>query len=314
MATAMNQSIPVSATAEVSGGRYLEWSPIVVGTLGTLAILTVLMTFGAALGLSVTSAQPYAGMSAKAVGLLGGAYAVIAHVLSFCAGGYLAGRMRTPWVTSDAGESQFRDGGYGFAVWALGVVLAAVLATSGVAGVVRSAVSATSTVAAAGVAGAAANSALPQVSMAPVDYAVDRILAPGASGAPASTQGAPAQSPASRTELAPSVARIFAATSGNAQLPQADKATLAAMVSSRTGLAQADAEKRVDEAFAELKAAEQKARDAADAARRAALIAAFAVAATLAVACGAACFGSSLGGRHRDERTTLAVFGAKRFW
>ena len=77
---------------------------------------------------------------------------------------------------------------------------------------------------------------------------------------------------------------------------------------------QADAEKRVDEAFTELKAAEQKVRDAADKARKASLIAAFLAAATMAIGCAAACAGAALGARHRDERTALTLFGARRFW
>ena len=77
---------------------------------------------------------------------------------------------------------------------------------------------------------------------------------------------------------------------------------------------QADAEKRVDEVFAELKAAEQKTRDATDKARKATLIAAFLAAATLAIGCAAACAGAALGSRHRDERTLVVLFGSRRFW
>jgi hypothetical protein len=51
------------ATTDLPAGRYVDWGPIIVGTLGALAIMVVLMTFGGALGLSVTSAQPYAGLS-----------------------------------------------------------------------------------------------------------------------------------------------------------------------------------------------------------------------------------------------------------
>jgi hypothetical protein len=311
--------VAVATSSELPGGRYLEWGPIVVGTLGTLAILTVLMTFGAALGLSVTSAQPYAGLSAKAIVILSGVYAVLVHVASFAAGGYLAGRMRTPWSTTDLEERNFRDGGYGFAVWALGVVLAAILVSSGVAGVVRTAVGATTAIASAGAAGAASNpaaaQALQQVSMTPTDYAVDRLLAPAPGGGPAAGPGVAAgPAVASRADIAAPIARTFAANSRNPQLMAADRTHLASLVAQRTGLSQADAEKRVDDAFAELKAAEQKARDAADAARKAALIAAFVVAATLALGCAAACAGSALGARHRDERTAVVFLGSKRFW
>jgi hypothetical protein len=85
-------------------------------------------------------------------------------------------------------------------------------------------------------------------------------------------------------------------------------------VSEQTGLPQAEAEKRVDETYADLKAAEQKARDAAEAARKTAIIAAFLAAATLAIGCAAACAGAALGARHRDERTSVSFLGSTRFW
>ena len=88
----------------------------------------------------------------------------------------------------------------------------------------------------------------------------------------------------------------------------------ASIVANQTGMSQADAEKRVDETYADLKAAEQKARDAAETARKTALIAAFLAAATLAIGCAAACAGAALGARHRDERTAVVFLGSTRFW
>ncbi|MBI2741464.1 MAG: hypothetical protein HYX38_33630 [Rhodospirillales bacterium] len=303
-----------TVATDLPAGRYVDWGPIVLGTLGALAIMVVLMTFGGALGLSVTSPQPYAGLSAKALAVLAGLYIALVHVASFATGGYLAGRMRTPWVTSDTVERHFRDGGHGFAVWALGVVVGAALALSGAGGIAKAVTGATTAVAAAGTAGAAANpqtpQALQQLSAQPADYAVDRLLAPGPTGAPPAA-GAVA---GSRADLAAPIARAFTANLDNPQLDARDRAWLASLVGQRTGLPQAEAEKRVDEAFTELKAAEQKARDAADKARRATLIAGFLAAATMAIGAAAACAGAALGARHRDERTLVVLFGSRRFW
>jgi amino acid transporter len=105
--------------------RYLEWGPIILGALGVLAIMIVLLTFGAALGLSAVSPHPYAGLSGTVLAILAALYGALAHVASFSAGGYLAGRMRSPWVAGEAVEQHFRDGSHGFAVWALGVVVGA---------------------------------------------------------------------------------------------------------------------------------------------------------------------------------------------
>jgi hypothetical protein len=159
--------------------------------------------------------------------------------------------------------------------------------------------------------------------MTPTDYAIDRLLAPapgGAGAAPAA--GTPASSTAgtapvatmSRADVTAPVTRSVASALRTGQLEARDRSTLVATVMQQTGLPQAEAEKRVDEAYADLKTAEQKARDAAEKARKAAVITAFAVASTLLLACAAACAGATAGARHRHERTVVTLFGSRRFW
>jgi hypothetical protein len=264
---------------------------VILGALGATAISLVLLTFGAALGLSVVSPYPYAAISAKGLAVRTGTYVALVTVASFGAGGYLAGRLRSPWigvVGNEVTESHFRDGSYGFGVWALAVLLGSALAVSGVGGVLKAAVQSATAVAAAGAAGAASNpnasAALNRLSMAPTDFAVDDVLAP--TQAPA---GAAPSPPLSRADVVQPVARIFASNLTNPQLNAADRTYLVQLVMQQTGLPQADAEKRVDQAFTDLKAAEQKVRDAAEHARKATLIAAFLAAATLAIGCAAAC-------------------------
>src|SRR5882757_469102 len=317
MAAIATSTAPVVAAAAVAvRPHYLEWGPVILGALAATAISVVLLTFGAALGLSIVSPYPYAGISAKGLAVLTGTYVALVTVASFGAGGYLAGRLRSPWtgaVGNEITESHFRDGSYGFGVWALSVLLGSALAVSGVGGVLKAAVHSTTAVAAAGTAGAASNpntgAALNRLSMEPTDFAVDRVLAP--TPAPA---GAAAASASSRADLAAPIARTFAANIDNPQLNAADRTYLVQLVMQQTGLPQADAEKRVDQAFTDLKAAEQKARDAAEQARKATLIAAFLAAATLAIGCAAACGAASLGGRHRDDNTPVVFWGSRRFW
>lgn len=308
--------------------RSVQWGAIVLGALGATAISMVLLAFGAGIGLSATSAQPYAGASAKALAVISALYTAITMVAAFAAGGYITGRMRLPATADDIAEGDFRDGAHGFGVWALGLVLGAAVAASGIAGVVKTAVQATTAVAGAATAGAASNPQLTsQISMSPTDYAIDRILAPApAAGAPAGNAAAtgtaaPTDAPAaapkavpSRAEMTAPVTRIFAASLKSGQLDQRDRATLVAIVQQQTGLPQAEAEKRVDEAYADLKTAEQKARDAAEKARKAALITAFGVAATLLLGCAAACAGAAAGARHRHEAVAVTWFGSRRFW
>lgn len=304
--------------------RYLDWGPVILGALGAAAMSVVLLAFGSALGLSVVSPYPYAGISAKGAAILAAVYLALVMVASFAAGGYIAGRMRSPWRTTDETESYFRDGAHGFGVWAIGVLLGAALAASGVGAVVSAAGKATTAIAAAGTAGAASNPAMGQLSLRPTDYAIDRLLAPGpaaaaadpaATAAPAGGAQAPAmQARRTRADLEAPMARALAASLTSPQLDVRDRTYLARVVAEQTGMSQADAEKRVDETYADLKAAEQKARDAADAARKTAIIAAFLAAATLAIGCAAACAGAGVGARHRDERTAVSFLGSTRFW
>src|SRR4029079_19167168 len=117
-----------------------------------------------------------------------------------------------------------------------------------------------------------------------------------------------------RADLAGPMTRVFAASLKSGQLDARDRTMLVQMVMQRTGMPQAEAEKRVDDAYTELKAAEQKARDAADAARKAALITAVAAPATLWLGCGAAGAGATAGAKNRAENTAVTFFGSSRFW
>src|SRR5471030_307791 len=150
--------------------RSVQWSAVILGALGATAISMVLLTFGAGIGLSATSAQPYAGASAKAIAVISALYAAVALVASFGLGGYLTGRMRSLSAPEDIAESDFRDGAHGFAVWAVAIVLGGLIAASNMGGALKLAVQTTTT---AGVA-TAAN----RLSMTPTDYAIDRLMAP----------------------------------------------------------------------------------------------------------------------------------------
>jgi hypothetical protein len=80
----------------------------------------------------------------------------------------------------------------------------------------------------------------------------------------------------------------------------ADRAYVAQMVAARTGIAQPEAEKRVDDVVAQLNAAETKARQAADAARKAAATASILTALSMLIGAFIACAAAALGGMERD--------------
>ena len=106
---------------------------------------------------------------------------------------------------------------------------------------------------------------------------------------------------ASPRETNAQVTRILASGLANGDLPAADRTYLAQLVAARTGISQADAEKRVDEVIARERAGEVKAKQAADAARKAA--AEFAIFAALSMVIGAfiATAAAAYGGSMRDE-------------
>jgi hypothetical protein len=297
----------------VAAVRSVQWGAVILGALVASAVCLVLLTFGAGIGLSATSAHPYAGASPKALAVISALYTAVTLVAAFAGGGYVAGRMRLP-AAEELAEHEFRDGAHGFAVWALTLFVAGLMAAFGTGGAVKTAIQATATVAGGTAGGAASNPQVTsQITTSPTDYAVDRILAP----APAAAGGQAAANPpagGSRADMVAPVNRIFAASIKSGQLDPNDRATLVAIVQQQTGMPQADAEKRVDQSYAQLKDAEAKARDAAEKARKAALITAFGAAATLLIGAAAATVGAAAGARHRAERVAITWFGSRRFW
>ncbi len=294
-------------------GSYVEWGPVIAGAIGAAAISFLLLTFGASIGLTLTSPWPNAGVSIWATVIAVAWWAVMVQIGSFFAGGYLAGRMRSGWADADLDEAGFRDGTHGFLVWALGVLMGALFLalTSGAA--LYTAAQSGSTVAA-GVAAGKGNATT--LSTGPADYAVDFLLRPVPRAAGSVTPGSPvagtAQSqndPALRDEAR----RIFVGAIKDSSIGAADRDYLVESVAVRTGMPQADAQKRVDDSIAQARDREIQVRAAADKARKTALIAGFLTVASLLIGAAAAVAGAGLGGRHRDEGTTAHLLGT-RFW
>jgi hypothetical protein len=153
-----------------------------------------------------------------------------------------------------------------------------------------------------------------------MDYYVDLLFRPagtapaaaatgttGTTAAPAQPTTLPAPAPvgdvnADRAQILHIAAASF--KDGSFTLAPEDKTYIAQLIAQRTGLSQADAEKRVDDTIAKAKAAvdeaSTKAKEAADAARKAG--AALAMWSVIAMLIGAfvASYAATIGGRHRD--------------
>jgi hypothetical protein len=105
---------------------YIQWGPTFAGGVVAAAVFSVLMTFATAIGLAVSSVSPTWRDTSTGLVVLSGAWVVLTAVGSFALGGYIAGRIRSTWRTN-ADEVHFRDGLHGLVVWSLAVIIGAVL-------------------------------------------------------------------------------------------------------------------------------------------------------------------------------------------
>ena len=294
---------------------YVEWGPILAGAIAASALSFLLLTFGSAIGLSLTSPWPNSGVRLWVVALAVGWWAVAVQIASFAAGGYLAGRMRSRWAESIE-ESEFRDSAHGFMVWAVGVLFGGLLLAFTGGAALK-----TATQSAAMIVGGASSGAANALSQSgPIDYAVDLLLraepTPGTppSAAPRQAQPGPvAGTQRDDQALRSEVGRIFAATIQNREFSGRDRNYLVRVIQARTGLPEADAQNRVDAAVNEARDLEIKAREQADKARRAAIVTGFIAAASLLISLVAACYFAGIGGRHRNEGRS-PLFHGHRFW
>ncbi len=316
----------VPPVANPEGTSYVEWGAIIAGAVMATAISGLLFSFGSAIGLSLTSAEPGQGMSGTFFLLAITLWVVWVQVSSFFAGGYLAGRMRRRVGDGVPSEVETRDGAHGLMVWALGVVIGGVLLAGAAAGTLRVGAETAATIGSGAAAGAglAAGGAASQMRGAadPTAYVVDSLFRPGAPAAAGGTDTALASDAASDNDRGNAmprnwqarqeVMRILVTGAAQGAVPAEDKAYIARLVAERTGMPQADAEKRVNDVLARAEAtaeaAEQKVRDAAQKARKGGMLLAFIAVAAMLVSGAAAWWAAKLGGKHRDEGTNFARF------
>jgi hypothetical protein len=281
---------PASSSAPTTTGvSFVEWGSVLAGAVLAAAISFVLLTFGAAIGLSAASPWPNSGVSAKVIASLAVFWAMAQQIGAYIAGGYVAGRMRSRWHETGH-EAEFRDGLHGGLVWAVGVVLTAALLLSAVGSVAKTGTE---------VAGQTAAAYAASTSN-PMDAVLDTMVRP-TTGAAAPTPGAgaaaapaPRMRAASGDENRAEMSRMIAGSVASGSLSTTDRAYLAQLVAQRSGISQQEAERRVDDAIT-------AARRAADQARRAGILTGFVTAAGLILSLGAAWWAAMRGGHHRDN-------------
>lgn len=266
----------------------VDWGAVIAGAVIAAAISVVLFSFGAAVGLSITSPYPAESVSAVTFALVLGLWIVLVTVMSFLAGGYFTGLLMQRRAAGDH-ETEMRDGMHGVLAWGFGVLLGAVITAFTIAGPAKSG---------ADVAANVAGAALSGADRTPVAYYADLLLR---SDRPEAV--APAETEARRGEAARILARY-----PSGEVEAKDRTYLNQLVMRQTGLVEAEATTRVDTALTELRTMVTQARDAAEKARKFALFLGFAVAGALAIGAAAAWWAAVQGGEHRDQDVDLRPY------
>ncbi|MDA9409370.1 MULTISPECIES: hypothetical protein [unclassified Bradyrhizobium] len=252
-------------------GRSIQWSSVLAGAFAAGAMSFILVSFGVAMGLGVSSASPTWRDASAALALLSGLYLIIQAIISFGFGGYIAGRTArpAPALATIEDDGERRDGLHGLTSWALAVLIgAALLAIIGAAALDRS-----PTRSGAG----NASSAEPLLS-----YELDKLFR------------APRRPPnTDMREARAEAGRILMTTSSHSGISVDDRAYLVQQVAALTGLGAPDAERRVDASIVESHAAINRAR-------RNSVIVAFSVATAALIGAAVAWAAAVAGGRHRD--------------
>jgi hypothetical protein len=248
-------------------GWHISWSPIIVGALTAAAVSSILIAFGTAVGLGVSSASPTWRDASVALWLLSGIFLILQALVSFCCGGYLAGRMRSPHGPMTADEVERRDGWHGVASWALAVVLGAFIATAFTMAADRQTALT-----------APASTSEPSA----LSYEIDHLFRAGRRLPNAELEPIRAEA-----------GRILLTSSSHSGVTTDDRSYLVQVVTAVTGLTGPDAERRVDTTIANAKKAIARTRAST-------VILAFSAATSLLLGAIAAWAGAEAGGRYRD--------------
>jgi hypothetical protein len=252
----------------------VSWPAVAAGAIASCALTLILLSFGIGLGLSVVSPWSGSGVSATTFKIGTGLYLIVIAMLSSSIGGYIAGRLRSRWIGIHTDEVYFRDTAHGFLAWAFASVLGAVLLASPASNLIGGAAS-----------GATQATASAASQMGPMDSYVDTLMR---SDVPAAQNGANPSD--TRVEMV----RLFTSSFRNGgDLKPADREYVSKVVAARTGMSQADADKRVNEVVTQVKAD-------ADAARKATAHLAFWLTASLLLGAFCASLAATEGGGLRD--------------
>jgi hypothetical protein len=295
------EALPAQASA-------VSWGSIIAGATAAAALALILTMLGTGLGLSAVSPWAYTGISAEAFGISAILWLTITQLIASGMGGYLAGRLRTKWIATDADEVYFRDTAHGFLAWAISALMTAALLTSIIGSIVSGGIKAGGAAATAGSAAAAGAEVTKYSSNnEPVRYFMDSLFRRDINAAPmGSTLGESASAPQGENpaESTSEATRIFMNSLRTGPLPPQDVRYVGQIVVQRTGLTQQEAEKRVVDTYGQVQGklheAETTAKEAADKARKTSVYASLWFFISLLIGAFTASYAATYGGRQRD--------------
>ncbi len=255
-----------------------DWTPVVAGAFAAAALGFVLHAFALAIGLSVSSTAPTWRDASFALVFLSGLYILLVALASYGFGGYVAARLRAR-LGAPPEEVEFRDGLHGLMVWALATLLTGLLALAAVQAVPRLAAPSGAT------AGPSSSVAGENI----IAYDLDKLFR--GERRPAGDMG----------YVRAEAGRILLTTASHTGMTGDDRAYLVRLVATTTGLAPADADRRVTEVAGE-------AKSDIDRARRSAVLLGFMTGAAALLGAVMAWFAACAGGRHRDGREAVPSY------
>ena len=251
----------------------VSWPAIFAGAFVATAATIMLLALGSGFGLA--SVSPFtSNPSATTFTVLAAVWLIIVQWVSSALGGYLTGRLRTRWTAVHTHEVFFRDTANGLLSWAVASVFLVGLAISGASSLLGTGTHVATT--------AATNTQ-------PSAYMLNTLFRP-------STPGGTQATAQDRSEASEILAQGVTGT-----VNQSDQTYLAQLVAARTGVTLADAQGRVTNAEAQEQEAVAKAKQAANAARKAASGFALYTFASMLIGAFIAAVSGAMGGRLRDH-------------
>jgi hypothetical protein len=290
MAIAPVPVLPGTAAYQLDGSREshssaVSWAAVFAGAFVATAVTIMLLALGSGIGLASASPYSYNNPSAATFTAMAAVWLIIVQWVASAFGGYMTGRLRTRWTSIHTHEVFFRDTANGLLTWAVATVFIVGLMVSGASSLLSGGTHAAASVAS----GAAVGASQGAASSMPSGYMIDTLFR--------STQP---NSSSSASDAKEEATRILAhGLIGS--FDSADRTYLAEQVSARTGLSQVDAEKRVATIIAQEQAAVEKAKQTANAARKAASSFAFYTFFSMLIGAFIASVAGALGGRLRDD-------------